>query len=471
MKKQNDEIISAAISVCPIWPAQAAEKVGQMIQQMDQSRSLLQGISSTAQNGAVKGGFAAEVWHSESFNLDAILKDKDVRAFCDTFPNTPLARNHATNDIVVMKGDEQLLGAQLKYYKTAGSTQKEFRSTKDGVHRYKETDQLIGPSDQIEDIRRSAQRDALKNKHTRPEVAEAAEKVRDKASGNIDVEGVESTSLSKRDAEHLGTGTKVGKKLQKKMQDDYLNKATLQQSMRAAGSAALITTVIAGSINIFQHIQQIKDGKITAKQATSRILQNTVVAAGDAALKAGTATASVAMATRAMPSLFTGAGFTSTFNRGGVAGVAICVVDLVQCLVLVGAGKMTLAELEKRTGTNVLQTGAGVVGAAIGATLGTAAGPPGILIGSIVGGLITSLSMTIALDNHVEKNFRLILDSTRQVVNNGLAMQDALQHLQFSQEFYAEFHKGLFLSEKHFASQVKTMKAQSMRLKDKLNRL
>lgn len=471
MKSRNTKVIPAAVSVCPIWTGAAAEKVGQMIHQIDQSTTLIQRVASTAQNKAIKGGFAAEAWHAETFNLDAILKDKDVRAFTDTFKNSPLPRNHTTHDIVVMKGDEQLLGAQLKYFKDAEATQKAFRSSKDGIHRYQNSDLFVGPSDQIDGIRQSAQHDVLKNQQTRPAVSEAAAKVRDKTAARIEVDGAASTPLSKRDAEQLGTGGADAKAAHRRMQDGYLNKATLQQSMRAAGSAALVTTVIAGSINTFQHLQHVRDGKITTEQAVHRILQNTVIAAGDAALKAGTATASVALATRAMPALFAGAGFTSVLARGGVAGAAVCVVDLVQCLVMVGVGRMTFAELETRTGTNILQTSAGVLGSSIGATLGMAGGPPGALVGGIVGGLIASVAMTIAVDNHVEKAFRLTLEGTREVVENGLSMQQSLELLQESQLFYADFHKGLVLSEKHFAGQVITLQAQSRQLREKLNRL
>lgn len=471
MEDQTRKAVPAAVSVCPIWTGAAAEKVGQMIHQIDQSTTLMQRIASTAQNKAIKGGFAAEAWHAETFNLDAILKDKDVRAFTDTFSNSPLPRNHTTHDIVVMKGDEQLLGAQLKYFKDADATQKAFRSSKDGIHRYQDSDLFVGPSDQIEGIRQSAQRDVLKNQQTRPAVSEAAAKVRDRTAGSMEVDGAASTPLSKRDAEQLGTGSAEGKAAHKQMQDGYLNKATLQQSMRAAGSAALVTTVIAGSINTFQHLQHVRDGKITTEQAVHRILQNTVIAAGDAALKAGTATASVALATRAMPALFAGAGFNSVLARGGVAGAAVCAVDLVQCLVMVGVGRMTFAELETRTGTNILQTSAGVLGSSIGATLGMVGGPPGALVGGIIGGIIASMAMTIAVDNHVEKAFRLTLEGTREVVENGLSMQQSLELLQESQLFYADFHKGLVLSEKHFAGQITTLQAQSRQLREKLNRL
>lgn len=471
MESQDRRTLTGAVSVCPLWSAQAAGKVCDMLQQIEQSNLLMQRIASTTQNNAIKGGFAAETWHAETLNLDAILKDSEVRAFTDNFNNTPLARNDTVHDIVVMRGEEQVLGAQLKYFKDAEATQKAFRSTKDGIHQYKDTDVFLGPSDQIDAIRQSAQHDALRNQQTRPAVSEAAAKVRDNTCGQLDVDGVTSTPLTKREAEQLGSGSDTGQQMHGKMQDGYLNRATVQQSLRAAGSAAVITTVIAGSINTFTHLQQVRDGKITPEEATRRILQSTVIAAGDAALKAGVGTASVAMATRAMPGLFVGAGFTNVLARGGVAGAVVCVVDLVQCLVLVSVGRMTMAELETRTGTNILQTGAGVIGASIGATVGAIGGPPGAVVGGIIGGLITSMAMTIAMDNHVEKAFRMTLDGTRQVVDSALSMHDTLEYLQVSQAFYADFHKGLVLSERHFARQASTLQAQSISLRDRINRL
>ncbi|MBT2298396.1 hypothetical protein J7E61_23560 [Pseudomonas fluorescens] len=442
-----------------------------MLAEIGQANGILAKVSSTAQNSAIKGGFAAETWHAESFNLDAILKDKDVRAFTDNFSNTPLGRNDMTHDIVVMRGDDQLVGAQLKYFKNAEATQKAFRSTKDGVHAYEHSDLFLGPSDQIEGVRLSAERDVLRNQQTRPEVSRAAEKVRDNTSGQLNVDGVQSTSLSKREAEHLGTASKTGQELHDNLQTGYLNKATVQQSLRAAGSAAVITTVIAGSINTFQYIKQFKDGQITAEQATLRILENTVIAAGDSALKAGVANASVSIAARSMPGLFTGTLFQRSLANGGVAGAAVCAVDLVQCLVLFSAGKMSAQEMETRTGKNLFHTGAGVVGASVGATVGAIGGPPGALVGSLIGGLITTLAMNIALDNHIEKEFQLTLASTEQVVGSAMGMHQTLEFLQVSQQFYADFHKGLYLSERHFAGQARTLAGQSKRLKHQIENL
>lgn len=471
MNNERKKVINQSISACPIWPTQAAEKIGQMIGEINQANTIMGKISATAQNSAIKGGFAAETFHAESFNLDAILKDKDVRAFTDEFAKTPLTRNHQTHDIVVMKDGEQVLGAQLKYFKDADATQKAFRSSKDGIHHYESSDLFVGPSDQIEGIKTSAQKAALKNQQTRPEVSRAAEKVRDNTAGQLDVEGAQSTLLSKSESEHLGAGTKTGKDLHESLQNGYQNKATIQQSIRAAGSAAVITAVTAGCINSFLYIKQVRNGEITSQQAVLRILQDTVIAAGDSALKAGAATASVAMAVRTFPGLFSGTAFQSSLATGAVAGAAICAVDAVQCIVLFAAGKMTLEELEARTGKNIFQTGAAVVGASVGASIGALGGPAGALVGSLMGGMITSLAMTIALDNHVEKNFRLTLAATEQTLRNGVAAHESLKYLHLSQEYYADFNKGLYLSERHFAHQVKTMQAQSMRLKSKIKNL
>ncbi|MGI2219490.1 hypothetical protein ACRN94_21310 [Shewanella baltica] len=471
MNNERKRALNNSVSLCPIWPDKASEQIGKMLKEINQADAIINKIASTAQNSAVKGGFAAETWHAESFNLDAILKDQDIRAFTDNFANTPLAKNHTAHDIVVMKGNEQLLGAQLKYYKDGDATQKAFRSTKDGIHQYQDSDAFIGPVDQIEQIKNASERDMLRNQQTRPDVANAAEKVREKTTANLDADGVKSTPLSKQDAEHLGKGSKKGKELHENMQSDYLNKSTVQQSLRAAQSAAVITTVIAGSINTFQSIKRVQDGEITAEQATYLILQNTAIAAGDSALKAGVATATVSITARNLPTLFAGSAFKRAFANNGVAAAAVCAVDVIQNVVLFAAGKITREELENRAGQNLLQSGAAVVGSSVGAAVGALGGPAGALVGAIIGGLITTMAMSIAIDNHIEKNFRLTLEATEHVASNAMIMHDSLKYLQMSQSYYAEFHKGLYLSERHFASQVQTMAAQSTQLKKLISNL
>jgi uncharacterized protein (DUF697 family) len=472
MERSRKDTLKRSIDVCPIWSMEAANKVGEMIEQINQANNLINKVSSTQQHIAVKAGFAAETWHAESFNLDAILKSKNVRAFTDNFQgNHNLRKNDPIHDIIIMDGDKRVLTAQSKYCGTPEKTANAFRerNVETQSFKYEENDIFLGPSDQLNDIKRNAQRDIDTQQH-RPTVVEGATHVKNKSADKLTIDGVESIALSKKEAEHLGRGGKTGQKMHKEMQQGYLNKSTVQQSIKAAKNAAVITTVIAGTINCIEYIQKAQNGQISSDDAIQAILKNTVIAAGDSALKAGVATASVSTAAQYLPNLFTGTVFQQSLAAGSVGGAAVCAVDLVQCTVMFALGKMSGKELEERTGKNIFQTGSGVVGSAIGTSIGAIGGPPGMIIGSILGGMITSIATTIAIDNGIEKPFKESLAQTQNLVSLGNVMNDSLMYLSISQDFYADFQKGLFLSERHFNTQVHEMKKQSLRLKAKLGK-
>ena len=86
MDNERKRALNNSVSLCPIWPTQASEKIGHMLTEISHANVIIDKIAGTAQNSAIKGGFAAETWHAESFNLDAILKDKDVRPSPITLP-------------------------------------------------------------------------------------------------------------------------------------------------------------------------------------------------------------------------------------------------------------------------------------------------------------------------------------------------------------------------------------------------
>ncbi|QCO22651.1 hypothetical protein C9E88_014695 [Acinetobacter cumulans] len=473
MEQNRKDTLKTSIDVCPIWSMQAADKVGEMIKEIKQADFLILKEIVNGRNIPQSAGYVAETWHAESFNLDAILKDKNVRAFTDNFKgNHGLSKNNTVHDIVVKDGNKQVLTAQSKYCKDAETTANAFRELdKTNKFKYAENDIFLGPSDQLNDIKKHAQQDINTQQHREnPAVVEGATHVKNKASDRLAVDGVESTALSKKEAEHLGRGSKTGQKMHKEMQQGYLNKSTVQQSVKAAKNAAVITTVIAGTINCIEYIQKAQSGQISSDEAIQAILKNTVIAAGDSALKAGVATASVSTAAQYLPNLFTGTVFQQSLAAGSVGGAAVCAVDLVQCTVMFALGKMSGKELEERTGKNIFQTGSGVVGSAIGTSIGAIGGPPGMIIGSILGGMITSIATTIAIDNGIEKPFKESLAQTQNLVSLGNVMNDSLMYLSISQDFYADFQKGLFLSERHFNTQVHDMKKQSSRLKAKLGK-
>lgn len=440
--------------VCMIWPTAAADQMGKIVEQCNLTDRLIESSKHIVGKGSLasSAGFAAEEVTAETFNLDAILKDKSVRAFTDACENSPIPTHDPVRDVVVMENGEQVKTAQLKFYKTAERTEKAFRDIKGGEGHYNEVDQMVAPADQVDGVREAARIDELKNQGRRPGVADAAHQIQEKATDRVSHDGVESKPLTKSEAEQIAKEAKngEGKGVHKKIQDSYKNKSTIQQTAKAAAGAAIVTTVIAGTINTVSCLRKVQSGQMSPSDAMKYILKNTAIAASDSALKAAGATAAVSITTRAIPNLFTGSVLQTNLATGAVGGAAVCAIDLVECLVMVAAGKMTWQELETRTGKNIFQTGAGVVGATIGATLGAVGGPLGATAGAIIGGMITSVAATVAIENHIEKPFREIMDNARSLAQAETLMSNAMNYLEGATVAMEDFKKGLFLSQVDF---------------------
>lgn len=468
MKKEILSRVETSVEVCPIWSANAGKQMEKLVMECRVSNADIARISNTAQNINVKTGFATETFHKETFNLDAILKNQDVRAYTDRCGNSPLSRNHPTYDVVVMKGDERLIGAQLKVYKTAEKTANAFLDKSDGNYHYLDSDQNVAPTDQMHLGQEHLRRVELKNQKTRPGHSDAAKHVNERITDRIKTKDVESTPLSKRDAELIAKGDERGKAAHENVQNQYKNQSTIQQSLNAAKSAALITSVISGTINTISCLTMVQEGKMDVKEAAIYILKNTGIAAVDAAVKAAAGTAGASLAARALPELFQGSMLQSNLVGGAAAGAAVCVVDFVECLVLVYSGRMTMAELETRTGKNIFQTGAGVVGASIGGVIGAPAGPIGVFLGSMIGGMITSVAMTVAIDNHIEKPFREIISNTENIVATQQIMLYSIQYLEQAQAAFGNFRIGMYFSEEQFDKQMESVTNRRLSIQEKL---
>lgn len=458
--KQDGTKRYRAVDVCHIWSERAAEEVGRMLDEIGFADTQFQRISGTGQGLAHKAGFAAEVHHAETFNLDAILKDERVRAYTAQHADSPLSSIDSTTDILLRDGKTPDTRAQLKYYRTADDTQKALRETRDGIPKYRETEQHVVPSDQVDGVRQSARRTQSENLNKRTHVAEAAGEVEQKATGHLERDGVRSAELSRDDAMSIGSGKEEGEAFRRQTEKPYLDASTAKHSWRAAKSAAMIATIVAGTINTVQCLKLVREGRMSEADATRYILWNTTIAAGDAALKAGAATATVSIAAHVLPQMFAGSAFQTALVSGGMAGLAIAGVDLVECLVLVAAGRMTMAELETRTGKNVLQTSSAVFGSAIGAAIGAPAGPIGVYIGSVVGGLIASLAMTIAIDNLIEAPYRETLATAKALVQSYDVLVESTKLIAMSERAFVIFRVGVVQSEKDFSVQMRGIDAQ-----------
>lgn len=450
--------------VCMIWPTAAADQMGKIVEQCNFTDRLIEGSKHIVGKGSLasSAGFAAEEVTAETFNLDAILKGKSVRAFTDACENSPIPTHDPVRDVVVMDKGQQVKTAQLKFYKTAERTEKAFRDIRGGEGHYNEVDQMVAPADQLDGVRDAARIDELKNQGRRPDVADAARQIQDKATDRVSHDGVESKPLTKAEAEQIAKDAKFDNKkgVHRKIQDAYKTKSTIQQSVKAAAGAAVVTTVIAGTINTISCLDKVNKGQMTTADAMKYILKNTAIAASDSALKAAGATAAVSLTARALPELFTGSILQANLATGAVAGTAVCAIDVVECLVKVAAGQMTWKEFETRTGKNAIQTGAGVVGASIGATLGAVGGPVGSAIGGIVGGMITSVAATVAIENHIEKPFKETIANTQLLVESGQVMKVAVGYLAAADFVMENFRVGLAASERDFDRSTRVNKSK-----------
>lgn len=458
--KQDGAKRYRAVDVCHIWGERASAEVGRMVDEIRFADAQFQRIARTGQGLAHKAGFAAEVHHAETFNLEAILKDKRVRAYTAQHPKSTLSSIDSTTDIILRDGQSPDTRAQLKYYRTAEDTQKALRETRDGIPKYHETEQHVVPSDQVDAVRQAARKTQIENAGKRPHVADAAREVEQKATGHLERDGVHSAELSREDAKALGAGKEEGEALRRKTESRYLDASTAKQSWHAAKSAAMIATVVAGTVNTVQCLKLVRNGKLSEIDATKYILWNTAIAAGDAAFKAGAATATVSIAARTLPRLFAGSAFQTALVSGGVAGLAISAVDLAECLVLVAAGRMTMDELETRTGKNLLQSSSAVVGSAIGGAIGAPAGPVGIYVGSVVGALIASLATTIAIDNHIEAPYLETVATAEGLVRSHHILVESTALIAMSERAFVSFRVGVVQSERQFSAQMEGIDTQ-----------
>ena len=461
--------------VCTIWPKEAADQMGRIIDQCDLTNALMSADKHISGNGSLasSAGFAAEAVTAETYNLDAELKGVNARAYTDAYRDSPLPKHDPVRDIVVMKDGHQVQSAQLKFYKTPEATANACRDIKSGVGHYNDVDSMVVPSDQVEGVKAAARKTELKNLQTRPQVADAARQVQEKASDRLSYGGAESSKLTKKDAEQIAREVKSGEEngLHQKIQNGYKTASTLQQSAKSAVGAAAVTTVIAGTVNTLSCLEKVKRGEMDIADAMKYILKNTAIAATDSAVKAAGATAAVSLTARALPSLFKGSMLSANLVTGAVGGAAICAIDVVECLVKVAAGKMTWDELETRTGKNLIQVGAGVIGSAIGGAVGSVCGPIGTMAGALIGGLITSLAATVAIENQIEAPFFETRENTRELVKTEMVLNIAINYLNEASRKMEVVNQWLLASEAEFDAGMDELRRRSLAIQQKINNL
>ena len=306
--RNRDKAITQAAHLHPMFGDNARQQMAQMVETIARSNEHIDAILSTNQNAAVKGGFIAEEYHAETFNLDAALKGDKAKAYTDRYEEwnklewngEKLCKNDVP-DIVVSRDGKVTKTTQSKYYDTAENTASQMSQTKDGKVKYEKVDDLLGPTEHVNTQYKKvpgetepvatttikehaeAKAEALKAQKGDKNQIEAYKQTAKKATDKVEDGKSSSKALSKEDADKLGSGDRS--KL-KDIESEYQTKSTLQQMGNAAVGAAAMSAVVSGSMNTLRYIQKAGSVELTVEEATIKIVGETVAAAADSAVKA-----------------------------------------------------------------------------------------------------------------------------------------------------------------------------------------
>lgn len=188
--RQRQPSVSFQYAAAPVCTSELATRAGARTSEINTALARLKGgviqrgIQYAGNTAASRGGFMAENFVAESYNLDAVLKNIDAPA-----ATVPGETGLASADVIYGDGK-----ASLKFYADAESSGK--AQLNPG---YGDQDRVI-PTDQLDDakaaINARARRNELKG---RTDVAEEQRAIADKFTDRIrDESGIESTPLTKQ---------------------------------------------------------------------------------------------------------------------------------------------------------------------------------------------------------------------------------------------------------------------------------
>lgn len=434
IEKKFEEAFQQAVALQPIFPEMAKRQMAEMVEIIARSNRHIEYRLNTKQHFGQRAGFIAEEYMAETYNLDAALKNDKSRAITDQYKpewkNQGLKGND-NPDIVIVEEGKVVHKVQSKFDKTPKQTAGQLSQINaDGTVKYGEINDYIVPSDQVEDIKTySIEMSQKKGEVGETPLKNSFERTSEKTKSKVEHNGVESKELTKAEADELGKGNL--EKL-KKIESEYQTKSTLKQMGNAAIGAAAMSAVVSGSLNTIRYIQLAREGKITAQEATIKIVGETVASAADSAIKASANTGVQSLIVRygsekAALEILSSQGLKSMMKTNAATVGVVCAVDLVKDLVLLGMGNINQDQFLERQGKGVLSTGAGVFGGALGtagaagiatafgAASGTLAMTVASVIGGLSGGLIAGLAMSFAIENGIERPYRDLVRNTNNL--------------------------------------------------------
>lgn len=462
IEKKYEKAFEQATFLQPIFPNAAREQMAKMVEEIATTKNILAEVLGTDQNVYIKGGNAAEEVHAHTFNMDSTLKNRDTRAYTDRrepwyeheWDGRPLGKND-NPDIIISENGKVTKSYQSKYNKTPADTAGELsQMNEDGRPKYEKNDALLGPSDQVEGIKTKSEENIDTNirRGGDPARREAYKQTRDKIEATVTDGESSSTKLTKAEADEIGRGNT--KKIEE-IDRQYQTRSTVKQMRSAAVGAAAMSAVVTGSMNTVRYIQLAREGKITAEEATLKIVAETVASAADSAVKASANVGVQSLmvrygSERAVTQALAKQGLKSMMRSNAVTVGVVCAVEAVKDLVCLGMGRISKEEFFERQGKGLMMTSAGTVGGSLGLAGATAlvgalgAGAGAVMtvagvIGGLSGGMIAGLAMTLAIENGIEKPYRDLVQNTSNLHEAALVLELVSKNVLGSQILFTKY--------------------------------
>lgn len=381
---------------------------------------------------ALKGDIA-EFWHSDTFNINAIVRGSKSRTYVN--------RSHDFASADVSSNFGKNFG--LKYYKTGTESAKqqaksvfekfkEYQSQggKDSLDEYlakrglDDIDTILNdpiysgqlrviPKDQLEEATKWLQRKILEEGSKRPEqVARYQETLKMLTDKIKDGKGTESIALTKEEAEQLARLAKEGKitnetlkKLGISTEELIKYEYVMKQAFKAGVSAATISMVLKVAPEIYKAISYlIRNGELDENQFRK---------IGFAALKGGTegfvrGSVSAAITTACKAGLW-GEAFKSV-NPSVVGAVTVIAIDTMKNAFNVAIGKMQSRELASELLKEMFVSTCSLIGGGVSQAfieipiLGFMLGS---FIGSVVGSFAYNLGYNVFISFCIDTGFTM----------------------------------------------------------------
>lgn len=294
------------------------------------------------------GGFIAEQYHVQTFNMNAEAAGSRYRARVKE-PQGGYTKNGVDTEIFDTVTGKVVKKYQSKYYKDATETLKAFGN------KYRGQQKLV-PSDQKSDILAKV-----------TDVMEAPD-------------GTKSNSLSKARAEQMREEAQSGN-----WQDLNWNEYSTKDLARGIGKQAGYAALQGAAIGVgFDLAKKVWDGEEIKGE---EVVETALKSGADAGVKAATAGAIKVGAEK---------GIISVIKKGTsssvISNIAFVAVENVKIMGKVATGELTVSEGMEKMGQTTVAATAGLAamgkGAAIGTAVGALLGPVGAAVGGFIGGAV-----------------------------------------------------------------------------------